>query len=72
MVFPWEISIRVEICGKERNQRCSFLSSIYLQIFHVFWSLFAFQRESEESQYNAVLRAYHSFAAPIPPDALWD
>jgi hypothetical protein len=24
MVFPWEISIRVAICGKEWNQNCSF------------------------------------------------
>jgi hypothetical protein len=56
MVFPWGFSIRVTICGKERNQNCSFLSSIYLQIFHVFWSLSAFPRGSEESQYNAVLR----------------
>jgi hypothetical protein len=36
MVFPWGISIRVAICGKERNQNYSLLSSIYLQIFHVF------------------------------------
>ncbi len=36
MVFPWGISIRVAICGKEWNQNCSFLSSIYLQSFHVF------------------------------------
>jgi len=33
MVFPWGISIRVAICGKEWNQNCSFSSSIYLQIF---------------------------------------
>jgi hypothetical protein len=36
MVFPCGISIRVAICGKEWNQNCSFLSSIYLQSFHVF------------------------------------
>ena len=24
MVFPWEIYIRVAICGKEWNQNCSF------------------------------------------------
>jgi hypothetical protein len=23
MVFPWEITIRVAICGKEWNQNCS-------------------------------------------------
>ena len=72
MVFPWVFSIRVAICGKERNQNCSFLSSIYLQIFHVFWSLSAFPRGSEESQSNAVLSAHHSFAAPIPPGLLWE
>jgi hypothetical protein len=31
----------------------------------------AFPRGSEESQYNAVLSAHHSFAAPIPPGLLW-
>ena len=36
MVFPWGISIRVAICGKEWNQKCSYLSSIYVQSFYVF------------------------------------
>ena len=36
MVFPWGISIGVETGGKQWNQKCSFLSSVYIQIFNVF------------------------------------
>ena len=34
--FPWGISIRVEICGSERKQKCGKLWSIYVQNFYVF------------------------------------
>jgi hypothetical protein len=36
MVFSWGISIRVEICGSERKQKCGKLWSFYVQIFYVF------------------------------------
>ena len=39
MVFPWEISIRVETCGSARKQKCGL--STY-KIFYLFWSLSAF------------------------------
>ena len=57
--FRSGISIGAAICGKEWNQNCSFLSSTYLQNFHVFGPSLP-STGSEESQYNALSSAHHS------------
>jgi hypothetical protein len=47
-----------------------FLSSNYLQSFHVFWQLSAFSRESEESQCKAVSSSGNCLIADSRPIAL--
>ena len=38
MVLPWGISIRVEICGTGRKQKCGLLWRLYIQSFYMYWS----------------------------------
>jgi hypothetical protein len=66
IVFPWEISIKVESGGFSRKKNCGVLWRLYIQIF-ICIGRSAFPQEYQKSRYNAVFSAHHSFAAPIPP-----
>ena len=71
--FRLGISIRVEICGKEWNQNCSFFVVKLLTKFScvfVFWQLSAFSRESEESQCKAVSSSGNCLIADSRPPPL--